>query len=90
MRVAYNCEVVFDEYEFLTEADIAEAKRALNDLGYEVYLDDKTLTVNGDIEVDADTYTPEDIAYEIHRTLWDAAEIDADATAEEVEPDDRY
>lgn len=85
MTVAYDCTVNLGEYDDLTATDLDAVTAALDKERYEWYLDEDTLTIQGECDVDDYAWTADDVAEDIKWLLRDAAEIDADVETREVE-----
>lgn len=83
MTVGYDCEVNLNDYEDLTQEDLEAVATALKN--YEWYHEGGKLVISGECEVDDYAYSAKDVADELKWLLWDAAEIDADVDAEEIE-----
>lgn len=86
MTIRYECiadlgEVNDFEYGVLT----ASLKKYGYEYEYESDQDGGKLIIEGEIEVDDYTYSAADVASEIDYILWNAADLDADIRAKEVE-----
>lgn len=82
MTVKYECHADTSD---ATAKEIHAAEAALDKEHYDWYLDENTLVVEGETEVDGYSTNAAEIADEIEWILWNKAGIDADAYAEEVE-----
>lgn len=82
MTVSYDCKADVSD---LTAEELNAATNQLDKDGYDWYLDDDELTVQGEREVDSYSTNANDVANEIDYILWSTANLDADIKTEEVE-----
>ena len=82
MTVSYECTADVSE---LTAEELDTLTTRLSKEHYEWAYTGSTLEIGGECEVDSYSTSADDVASEIEWILWDAAEVDADAKAKQVE-----
>lgn len=89
MTVAYECKIDLAEYYELgvTQEEVEKAKIELEKNKYCWYQDEGStlVTVEGEVDVDPDYMSAEDVEKEIVWIFWDTAEMDVDVETREIE-----
>lgn len=82
MTISYNCEADVSE---LTAEELNALTNKLDDERYDWTIEDGTLTLDGETEVDSYDTNADDVANDIDDILWSTANLDADIETKEVE-----
>lgn len=82
MTISYSCEA---DVSNVTIEDLTALAAKLDAEHYDWAIEDGTLTLDGETEVDSYDTNADDVARDINYILWSTANLDADIETKEVE-----